>query len=796
MFKRLSGNDLRGKNDIIQTFIKNFSLPMFYKHGENSKFITNSAFDIFMGSNRQKVLNQLLSLNSSKQNKFELELTNDIGKKIESITYISDIGKDNEAKLGIIVDISEQVNAKKTINTFKERYELATKGSNEGLWDFDINSGVVFYSNRFKEIIGYANKPIKNNISSWLDTIVPEDKIRVAKALEDHINARTENFATEHRIKINNQIRWVSIRGKVSRNKNRKPLRIVGFITDITEIKKAQIALKDSQEQFQLFMENLPAGAFIRDENNNFIFSNRYLNDFFGVDTLEGQNIEDIINLNENQSFISNQELISKGTFTCEEKLSDKNGAKHYFQTHRFIIDKNDKKLFGGIYSDISEQKKTEIKLNIMAHYDLLTNLPNRALFQDTLRNAISKAKRAKSKIALMFLDLDNFKMINDTLGHDYGDLLLIEVAKRLKTILRAEDTVSRLGGDEFTIILEDIGETTYPSIVAQKIIDALSQPIQLGDEMGYIGASVGIAIFPDDANEIEPLIKNADLAMYTAKNGGKNIYKYFTEDMNADATERLELSNDLRNAISNNQLKLYYQPIVNTKSNTLEAFEALVRWEHPKYGVITPDNFIKLAEEGGFMAKVGKWILERSCNQIKLMQNSGLKIKITVNISSKQITQNHLEQTVIEVVKKSGINATLLELEVTENFLMENINKVEQVLTNLKKIGINTAIDDFGTGYSSLGRLKKLPVTKLKIDKSFIDDIPANKDDMQIATTIITLAHQLSLEVVAEGVETQSQADFLKSKGCYLMQGYHFSEAISEDKINIYLKEMGAVTV
>jgi EAL domain-containing protein (putative c-di-GMP-specific phosphodiesterase class I) len=278
---------------------------------------------------------------------------------------------------------------------------------------------------------------------------------------------------------------------------------------------------------------------------------------------------------------------------------------------------------------------------------------------------------------------------------------------------------------------------------------------------------------------------------MYTAKNSGKNIYKYFTEDMNADASERLKLSNDLRNAIGNNQLKLYYQPILNIKTNSLEAFEALVRWEHPKYGIITPDNFIKLAEEGGFMAKVGKWILQQSCKQIKFMQDAGIKIKIAVNISSKQLTQNHLERTIKDIIKESGIDPALLELEVTESFLMENINQVEQVLINLKKIGINTAIDDFGTGYSSLGRLKKLPISKLKIDKSFIDDIPADKDDMQIASTIITLANQLSLEVVAEGVETEAQMNFLKSQGCHLMQGYYFSKAIPEDEINNFLKQL-----
>jgi diguanylate cyclase (GGDEF)-like protein len=481
---------------------------------------------------------------------------------------------------------------------------------------------------------------------------------------------------------------------------------------------------------------------------------------------------------------------IVNGATTTEERLQDAHGNDKYFQAHRFILNnKEGTPLIGGIYSDITEQKQTQTKLNILAHYDALTNLPNRLMFHDSLKHILSKARRSNTKIALMFLDLDNFKMINDTLGHDYGDIVLQEVSKRLKQILRTEDIVSRLGGDEFTVILDDIKDNTYPSVVAQKIIDTLSQPMQLKDEVGYIGASVGIALYPNDATDMEQLLKNADMAMYRAKHDGKNIYKYFTEDMNADVTEKLELSNDLRSAVETNQLELYYQPIIDTKDNSLYAFEALARWEHPKYGLITPENFIKLAEEGGFMVKVGKWIIKKACEKIQKIEECGLNTKVCINISSKQLTQNHLNQTVKSIVTEHKINPKLLELEVTESFLMENIEQVEKVISELKEFGVDTAIDDFGTGYSSLSRLKKLPISKLKIDKSFIADIPQDKDDMVIANTIITLAKELSLKIVAEGVETTEQAKFLQSKGCYLMQGYLFSEAISEKEVNRYLE-------
>jgi len=786
----LGRTESAGHDEIITDLIQHFPLPMFFKGKGKNDYVTNKTFDHLTGEHRLKTLRYLCSLNTTHTKKFELRLTDELGKSRDVIVYLSEIDESSGEKLGIIFDVSDQKKAKEAINRLKERYELATTGSNEGLWDLDIANGEVFYSQNFKKIVGWGMKPVQPKLESWLQSMFPEDKKRFVKALEAHIRGETPSFEIEHRIQTNHTLKWISARGKVTRNKEGKPLRVVGFISDITKMKEAQLALKESEEQFQLFMKNLPVGAFIKDQEGNFIFANRYLCEFFGVKALTGHNMKEIYTPEQYDAVLQkDKEVFLTGSSVSEEEMTNHLGEKRFFQVYRFIIHKDNRNFIGGIYSDITEQKKTQTKLNILAHYDLLTNLPNRALFLDSLKHSLSKARRNKSKIALMFIDLDNFKTINDTLGHDYGDILLQEVAKRLKSVLRAEDTISRLGGDEFTVILDDIKDNAYPSVVAQKIIDTLSQPIPLKDEVGYIGASVGIAIFPDDAKDLESLIKNADMAMYRAKEGGKNIYRYFTPDMNADAKERLELSNDLRSAVANNELRLYYQPIVDIRDNTLTAFEALVRWEHPKYGLISPAHFIKLAEEGGFMAKVGKWIIQKACRQINTMQEYDFHAKIAVNISSKQLTQNHLEQTLKTIVKESGVNPKYLELEVTESFLMENIDQVEKVLSNLRKIGIQTAIDDFGTGYSSLGRLKKLPISKLKIDKSFVDDIPKDKSDMQIASTIITLGRQLGLEIVAEGVETEAQAEFLAKQGCYLMQGYLFSKAIPEEEINSFIR-------
>ena len=773
---------------LIEALILSFPLPMFYKLESSKTFITNKAFDTLAGENKKQILESMKKIQVTHNTKFELKLTTDLGKTIDTITHISEVA---EGRLGVIVDISDQLKAKASIHSLKERYEIATAGSHEGLWEWDINNGEVFYSNKFKDIIGLSNKIIEPKIESWISRIDPRDKSDVVKKLESYLNNHSDTFIAEHRILIDGESRWMSISGKASFDKTGKPHKLTGFISEITERKNAQLALKSSEEQFTLFMKNLPAAAFIKDEQGNFIFTNSYFNDFLGKDTLVDVNFTSVFPDDKIESIReSDAKAFEFGKDSVEEKFKDKMGNERYFQTHKFIIHKDNKRYIGGISSDITAQKQTETKLNILAHYDVLTNLPNRMMFQESLKNMISKAKRNKSKLALMFIDLDNFKMINDTLGHDYGDLLLQAVAEKLKKVLRAEDVVSRLGGDEFTVILDDVTDNSYPSIVAQKIIDTLSKPIPLKDEMGYIGASIGITVFPDDTEEMEQLIKNADLAMYRSKHEGKNVYRYYTEDMNTDASEKLELTNDLRMAIEHDQLTLYYQPIIDTKTNKLSSFEALVRWNHPKYGLITPDNFILLAEEGGFMVKIGKFVLKKACAQIKVMQDAGLHAKIAVNISSKQLTQNHLVQTVKNIVTESGIDPSLLELEVTESFLMENIDQVEEVIKDLKKFGISTAIDDFGTGYSSLARLKKLSVTKLKIDKSFIDDIPHDEDDMVIAEMIITFAKQLGLDIVAEGVETEAQMAFLKEKGCHIMQGYLFSEAIPETAINDFIKE------
>ena len=782
---------LTKSNSVVEDLISGLSIPMFYKFDGVNKYITNSAFDAFFGSARKKALDFINSYSLNVDDNFEIEVENDIGQKISAITYISSFNKKSGDRLGLLVDISEQKRAKEAIAVLKERYELATSGSNEGLWDWNIQKDNLYVSMKFKELLGDRADGLNSSLKSFISLVELEDKEGFIKNLEDHLNGYKSAFKYEFKININGKKRWFLVRGKAV-SENKKIKRVVGFLSDISDIKFAQLALKDSQEQFESFMKNLPAGVYIRDLKHNIIFANRYINNFFGKESIVGNSIDKIFQNDEYKKILSlNEAILKDGVDSSETKMIDRFGNVKFFQLNQFVLHKDKEKYIGAIYTDITSQKMTEKKLDKLAHYDLLTNLPNRALFYDSLNHIVSKASRNNTKVALMFLDLDNFKTINDTLGHDYGDILLKEVASKLKSILRSEDIVSRLGGDEFTIILDGISDNAFPSVVAQKIIDTLGVPIKLKDELGYIGSSIGISIYPDDTKDQDELIKYADMAMYRAKESGKNTYRYFTNAMDKESREKMELTNDLREAVIKDQLKLYYQPIIDIKEGKVGLFEALVRWEHPKYGLISPENFISLAEEGGFMVKVGRWILNKGCQKIKELQDLGYDIKIAINVSSKQLTQNHLEETTKKIVKDSGINPRLLELEVTEGFLMENIKKVEEVLTNLRDFGIGISIDDFGTGYSSLSRLKSLPITKLKIDKSFIDDIVEEEDDREIVKVIISLAKSLNLEIVAEGVETKEQLKLINDLGCKLIQGYYFSKPLHEDRVVRYLKEV-----
>lgn len=440
-------------------------------------------------------------------------------------------------------------------------------------------------------------------------------------------------------------------------------------------------------------------------------------------------------------------------------------------------------------FSDISERKASEQRIHRLAYYDALTQLPNRTLFQERLHTALQHAERREEWVVLMFLDLDRFKPINDSLGHAAGDRMLKDVAVRLADCVGDDDTVARMGGDEFTLLLSPCtGRETALNraiTVAEQILSRLARPFVLEGREFFVTASIGIALGPQDGHEPSQLMKNADTAMYHAKERGKNNFQFYQAEMNARALERLELESDLRHALEQREFVLYYQPQFSGDGKRLTGVEALLRWRHPERGLVPPGEFIPVLEELGLVVEVGDWVLREACRQLRAWHQRKMRLpKVSVNISARQFADGQLVQRISGILAESGLPPACLELELTESILMRDVAEAMEILANLKRLGLCIAVDDFGTGYSSLNYLKRFPIDVLKIDRSFVDGLPDGERDAQIARAIIAMSHSLNLAVIAEGVETHAQLDFLREHGCDEVQGFLFGRPMPADQL------------
>ena len=465
-------------------------------------------------------------------------------------------------------------------------------------------------------------------------------------------------------------------------------------------------------------------------------------------------------------------------------------GARRWLETHAVpMTTRGGEVVLLGVTRDITDRKRAEDRLVYLAHHDELTGLANRTLFNDRLQRAMIEAERHERLVAAVFMDLDRFKNVNDTLGHVAGDQLLKAVAERLLGIVRRGDTVARLSGDEFTIVLSDMAHVDDAARVAQKILDVFALPFHIDGRDLFVGASIGITIFPFDTRDVETMLSNADIAMYRAKEAGRDNFQFYAAEMTTQAFERLGLEGDLRMAIERGQFLLHYQPIVGVANGNIIGVEALIRWQHDTLGMVMPMQFIPIAEETGLIVPIGEWVLRAACAQLAQWQAIGYpQLRLSVNLSVRQFRDKNLSYAVTSALRTAGVQARCLDLEITESILAQGQGALDTLL-ELSGLGIEFSIDDFGTGYSSLSYLKRFPIDTLKIDKSFVHDIPGNADDAAIAIAIMAMAHSLGMQVVAEGVETQEQRQFLQTQGCDAMQGYYFSKPLTPEGLTRILK-------
>lgn len=583
---------------------------------------------------------------------------------------------------------------------------------------------------------------------------------------------------------------------------------VVGKQTLLRSHERIQMRLQKSEALHRYIVNSSPDIVFMLDGEGRFCFVNNKIETMLGYhpEELRGKHFRDILDdrdVARGSYALKAPNISADNPRTLEVRLKTRGSrrANRHFEITAFPIDPETwphnedqgEACYYGTARDVTERKEAEAFINFQAYHDLLTRLPNRALFKDRLDLAVTQARRENQKLAVMFLDLDRFKVINDTLGHAMGDRLLQAVTQRLERCLRKGDTLSRFGGDEFTLLLPSIHSHEDARQIARKLIAALRSPFQLGEHEVFVGVSIGISIFPDAGADMDQLIQNADIAMYHVKAKGKDGYRFFSESMSIDTANRLSLERDLRLALERDELKVFYQPQVCSNSNRVVGLEALVRWQHPKRGLLYPRDFLPLAEETKLIARLSERVLDQACHDVGNWIRSGHNdLRLAVNLSPMQVEHPRFVETLMDQVRANAFPPENLEIEITENLIMNDLEQISQKLRQLADFGVRIAIDDFGTGYSSLNYIHRLPIHTLKVDQSFIKAIRSGEDGACIVNAIIAMAHGLKLGIVAEGVETDEQLTYLKNLGCHQVQGFFYGPARPAD---VTEKNLGHLT-
>jgi len=663
-----------------------------------------------------------------------------------------------------------------------EAQRLAKTGS----WLFDLKNRTLEWSDELYRIFELDKKTVKPSKSRIIPLIHPEDKTLADVSLQK--THKEGSFDVTYRLKFESeQIKYVHEHREIILDKENNIVAIQGIIQDVTAQREAEENLHLYADVFHSSGESI----LITDKDNNIIATNTAFTESTGytLADLHGKNPSVLSDGKTPRNVYENMwsELNAKGYWQGELNGRKKNGEVYpkWMSLSASYGEAGEVLNYIASFADISERKADQERIHYLAHHDALTGLINRFSLEERLSQAIHTAERNKTQLALIFIDMDRFKLINDTLGHAAGDDLLIEVANRLKQSVRESDIVARIGGDEFVIVLTEIKDSLSAAPIARSIIKKLGELYIINNQNVFSSPSMGISLFPSDACDANSLLKNADSAMYHAKDQGRNNYQFFTESLNTDANERLKLENDLRFAIENNQFVLFYQPQMCCVEKNYCGVEALIRWMHPQQGMIAPDKFIPIAEETRLIIPLGMWVLEEACRQLSEWKKQYKKsIKMAVNISAQQLQDSELVEKIKFLIDKYTIQNGELELEITESTAMRDPDEAILILRKIRDLGVELAIDDFGTGYSSLAYLKLLPINTLKLDRTFVSDLEFDNDDAEISAAALALAHNLGLSVVAEGVETEAQEKFLIEHKCETLQGFYFSKPLPASEV------------
>ncbi len=694
--------------------------------------------------------------------------------------------------VAIVRDITDRKHTEAELQKSEASLAKAQEVAHLGNWDLNIATNKFMWSNEIFRILGLAPQEFEPTYETFIKAIHPDDRDFVKKSVNEALY-EGKQYSIEHRIiRPDGTERMVFEHGEVFCDQTGKAVRMVGVVQDITERKHTEDRLELATKVF----ENAIEGVVITDTDANILSVNPAFTDITGYSAHEvaGQNPSILKSNRHDNAFFKSMwnSLLSKGFWQGEIWNRRKNGEAYLgSMTITAIKDEHDRTTrYVSVFHDITELRRSEELIKFQENHDALTGLPNRSLFEDRLTQALTFSKHSGNSLAVVFLGLDRFKNINDTLGHAIGDKLLQAVAERLQECIWQGDTVSRWGGDMFAFLLQNV--TPDGAIkAAQKIIQSIYEPFILNDNEIYITASVGLTLYPTDGEEADKLVKNADTAMYRAKEQGKNNYQLFTPRMNRLAFQKLDMENNLRKALGREEFVTYYQPKIDFKSGEVVGMEALVRWVSLEQGFVSPKNFIPLAEETGLIVPLGQLVLLDALKKTKKWHDMGYSsLRVSVNLSARQFQQSDLIEVLGTSLQISGLDPEYLELELTESVVMHDVEEAIDTMRSLNSMGIKLSIDDFGTGYSSLTYLKKFPIDTLKIDQSFVCDIISDPDNTAIAALIISMAHGLNLRVVAEGVETREVFDFLKEHNCDEMQGFLFSRPLSAEDFSKMLQK------